>query len=264
MDKNTALKLVRRQPWHHDFEIIPGVQTQGAYDPSELWSDLDLPQDLTGCSLADVGASSGYFSFMARKRGARVVAFDFRHKDNSGFGLAQHINGLSDIEHHQVNVLDLSPERFGRFDFVLGLGLLYHVADPYRAIANLADLTRKSLFVESYCIDEVIPEAIRSQPIMRFISDSRRFASHTHKEHQYVSDDPSNFWGFTAECLKRMLQDTGLDVQITRQSQDRVLLSCQKLSEDPIRDDRLRIAYGAVARTPTGTNPDDPDSWNTY
>jgi tRNA (mo5U34)-methyltransferase len=69
-----------------------------------LFDELQLPEDMSGISLADVGASNGYFSFMARKRGAKVEAFDFRHKDNSGFGLAQYINGMSDIEHHHVNV----------------------------------------------------------------------------------------------------------------------------------------------------------------
>ena len=84
---------------------------------------------MNGMSLADVGACNGYFSFEARKRGARVVAFDIRHKDNSGFGLAQYINGLTDIEHHQINILDVQPGEHGPFDIVLAMGLLYHMPD---------------------------------------------------------------------------------------------------------------------------------------
>jgi hypothetical protein len=30
----------------------------------------------------------------------------------------QYINGMSDIEHHQLNVLDLTPEVYGQFDGV--------------------------------------------------------------------------------------------------------------------------------------------------
>ena len=262
MDTVTALNLVRQQPWHHDFEIVPGVRTHGAYDPSGLWRDLDLPQDLTGRTVADVGASNGYFSFMARKRGARVVAFDFRHKDNSCFALAQHINGLGDIEHHQINVLDLSAERFGQFDFVLALGLLYHVADPYRAVTNLAGLTRHCLLVESYCIDEVLPETVRAQPIMRFIPDALRFPDYTYQEHQYASADRSNFWGFTSECLRRLLLDTGLDVEIVKSYPDRVLLACEPPGGDPSRP-RRRVAYETVQRTPAGADADDPASWTT-
>jgi tRNA (mo5U34)-methyltransferase len=263
MNKTTAQALVQGRPWHHDFEIVPGVRTHGSYSPGELWELLDLKQDLSGRSFADVGASNGYFSFEARKRGARVVAFDFRHRDNSGFGLAQHINGLSDIEHHQTNVLELSSDRFGQFDIVLALGLLYHVADPYRAIANLANITRQTLFVESYCIDEILSPELRGQPIMRFISDPGRFASYAHNEHAHASADASNFWGFTSECLKRMLEDAGFETTIMRQRGDRVLLSCRKLGQDPAAD-RLGIAYGTVARVATGANPDDPDSWTIF
>lgn len=263
MDIKTAQALTQGRPWHHDFEIVPGVRTHGSYNPGELWEALQLPQDLRGCSVADVGASNGYFSFEARRRGARVVAFDFRHKDNSGFGLAQHINGLDDIEHHQVNVLDLGSNRFGQFDIVFALGLLYHVADPYRAIANLADMTRQTLFVESYCIDEVLPPDLREQPIMRFISDPGRFSSHAHAEHAHASADPSNFWGFTSECLKRMLEDAGFDTRFLKQGVDRVLLAGQKLDGNPAAE-RLRIAYGFFSRTPTGANPDDPDAWTVF
>lgn len=263
MDTATALKLVEQQPWHHDFEIVPGVRTHGAYDPSGLWSDLGLPEDLTGRTVADVGASNGYFSFMARKRGARVVAFDFRHKDNSCFALAQHINGMGDIDHHQINVLDLSAERFGQFDFVLALGLLYHVADPYRAVTNLAGMTRHRLLVESYCIDSVVPEVVRTQPIMRFIPDARRFPGYMYGEHEVASADRSNFWGFTSECLKRLLLDAGLDVQIVKNYPDRVLLACEPLAGDPASS-RRRVAYDTVRRIPAGANADGPDSWKTY
>ncbi len=111
VDTSLALRLIQGKPWHHDFEIVPGVRTHGSYNPMQMWNELQLPEDLRGTTLADVGASNGYFSFEARRRGARVTAFDFRHKDNSGFGLAQHINGMSDIEHHHVNVLDIKARR---------------------------------------------------------------------------------------------------------------------------------------------------------
>jgi len=175
LDKELALKLIRDKSWHHDFEIIPGMRTNGAYNPSGLWHELQLPLDMSGIDLADIGASNGYFSFEARKCGARVVAFDFRHKDNSGFGLAQYINGMDDIQHHNINVLDMSPEQYGQFDIVLALGLLYHVSDPYLALANCAALSRDRLLIESYCIDTLLPAPLAAEPVMRFIPDVDRF-----------------------------------------------------------------------------------------
>ena len=207
IERHTALKLVEGRPWHHEFEIIPGVRTKGSYNPEGLWNELQLPADLTGQSLADIGASNGFFSFAAQKRGARVVAFDRRHKDNSGFGLAQYINEMSDIKHHQVNIVRLAPEEFGQFDIVLALGLLYHVSDPYLALANCAALCRKRLLIESYCIDSILPSDVRKEPIMKFLSDPTRFPARWN-----VDNDRSNFWGFTSACLQQMLEDVGFAV----------------------------------------------------
>jgi len=63
VETSVALRLIQGRPWHHEFEIVPGVRTQGTYDPLPIWSELQLPEDLRGMSLADVGASNGYFSF---------------------------------------------------------------------------------------------------------------------------------------------------------------------------------------------------------
>jgi tRNA (mo5U34)-methyltransferase len=257
-DKNLALELIREKPWHHDFEILPGVRTNGAYNPIRLWNELQLPEDMTGMSLADVGASNGYFSFQARKRGARVVAFDFRHKDNSGFGLAQYINGMSDIEHHQINVLDITREKYGQFDIVLALGLLYHVCDPYRALANCAELSRARLLVESYCIDALLPKPLASEPVMRFISDPDRFPMHGQ-----VNSDRSNFWGFTSICLVRMLEDLNFSVLRQNAHEDRFFIDAQRAAGDDGKT-RLGIAYGPLPTIVHGQNPDDPKAWKIF
>jgi tRNA (mo5U34)-methyltransferase len=254
LDRETALKLVAGRPWHHDFEIVPGVRTHGTYDPSRLWKTLDLPSDLSGMSIADVGASNGYFSFEARKRGARVVAFDFRHKDNSGFGLAQHINGMTDIEHHQINVLEISRREFGRFDVVLALGLLYHVADPYRALTNCAQIAENRLLVESYCIDSSLQASLANEPVMRFISDPVRFPGPGN-----LANDQSNFWGFTSTCLHRMAEDIGLNVTRVNVNGDRVLLDARRSPDDDRT--RLSLAYDCVAAIPARDERNLPESW---
>jgi tRNA (mo5U34)-methyltransferase len=258
LDQELALKLVHGKPWHHDFEIIPGVRTHGAYNPNGLWEELQLPRDLHGFSVADIGASNGYFSFAARQRGARVVAFDFRHKDNSGFGLAQYINGLSDIEHHHVNVLDITADQYGQFDIVLALGLLYHVADPYRALVNCAALSRDRLLIESYCIDALFPPALAAEPVMRFISDPQRFP-----QQGQPNTYRSNFWGFTSVCLERLVEEVGFAVQRKIVRSDRVLIEAGRVLLDAAAP-RRQLAYGIRLQTPVGGNPADADAWNLF
>jgi len=259
LGKDLALELIQGKSWHHDFEIIPGVRTHGAYNPEGLWHELQLPLDMNGISLADVGASNGYFSFEARKRGARVVAFDFRHKDNSGFGLAQYINGLSDIEHHQVNVLDIHLGQHGPFDIVLAMGLLYHTPDPYRALANCAALSRERLVIESYCIDRLLPPPLASEPVMRFISDPLRFPGEGQP-----NTDRSNYWGFTAMCLQRMVEEVGFVVRRRRNvRRDRVLMDAWRVVFDHAAT-RLSIGYGVRPRVIVGGNLDDPKAWTIF
>ena len=257
VETNVAVRLIQGKPWHHAFEIVPGVRTQGTYDPIRMWNELQLAEDLHGTSLADVGASNGYFSFEARRRGARVVAFDFRHKDNSGFGLAQYINGLSDIEHHHVNVLDMKVETYGQFDVVLALGLFYHTSDPYLSVANCAALSRKRLLIESTCIDESLPQGLRDQPIMRFIADPVRSPT------GHVNGDRSNFWGFTSACLRSMLEDVGFAAMRTNVCDGRVFIDAARVLKDD-QDTRQSIAYGVRPVVPTGTDVNDKDAWHLF
>lgn len=258
MDKETALRLVEGRPWHHDFEIIPGVRTRGSYDPRNLWEELRLPSDLSGMSLADVGASNGFFSFEARRRGARVVAFDRRHADNSGFALAQLINGMHDIEFHQANVLDLGPGKHGQFDFVLALGLLYHVSDPYLALSNCAALSRRHLYIESFCIDALLPRSLRREPVMKFISDPERFP-----DRWQVNRDRSNFWGFTSVCLQHMLEDVGFAVTHVRVHGSRVFIAAERAAVERART-RLPIAYDTIPGILAGTDRNDPGAWTIF
>lgn len=258
MDAESALRLVRSKAWHHDFEILPGVRTNGTYDPAGLWTSLELDDDLTGLTIADVGASNGYFSFAARRRGARVVAFDYRHKDNSGFGLAQHLNGIHDIEHHQVNVLELDARQHGTFDVVLLLGVLYHVADPYRALANCAGMARRRLIVESYCIDSLLTPEARQEPFARFMSDPKRFPVEAG-----TNVDRTNFWGFTAECLRRMIDDVGFVARRIRAHGDRVLLDAERMAPDAAGT-REVFAYGRLPAVPAGADRDAPDAWTIF
>jgi tRNA (mo5U34)-methyltransferase len=257
MEPDVARRLVHGKPWHHAFEVIPGVRLDGAYDPMELWNELLLPEDLRGVSIADVGASNGFFSFEARRRGASVVAFDFRHRDNSGFGLLQHINGMDEIEHHHVNVLDLDPREHGSFDVVLALGLFYHVSDPYMAIARCTGICRDRLLIESYCIDGALHRRVRGEPVMRFLSDPVRFPE------EALNEEQSNYWGFTSECLRRMVSDVGFQVDRAKLRGDRVLLDCRRVTTN-VSDTRLWLAYGIQSRKAMSGDPNDPDAWTIF
>jgi tRNA (mo5U34)-methyltransferase len=258
-DIDTAAGLVRSRPWHHNFEIIPGLRTGGTHDPSNRWRELQLPEDLTGMSVADVGASNGYFSFEAYKRGADVDAFDIRHKDNSGFGLAQYINGLDGIKHHHVNVLNLEESAFGQFDIVLCLGLLYHTSDPYLALKRCATLSRTRLLVESHCYDTFLPPDFARDTLMKYWPDFKRFP----EQGSTLNHDRSNFWSPTSSCLTRMVEDMGFVARRVIVNNDRVLIDAMREVVSKV-DTRLGLAYDVLPAVPRGPDPNDPAAWRIF
>jgi SAM-dependent methyltransferase len=94
----------------------------------------------------DMGCGVGYFSKFLSDMGFRVVAVDGRD-ENAVEGKRRH----PDITFLTRNVEDPALSQMGTFDFVLCVGLLYHLENPFRAIRNLHALTEKVLLLESMC-----------------------------------------------------------------------------------------------------------------
>src|SRR5258708_36997845 len=83
---------------------------------------LQIPEDLRGWSVLDIGAWDGFFSFECERRGAdRVLAIDTYAWDTygmDGFLAAREILG-SKVEYRRVGVHDLSPQEIGKVGCVL-------------------------------------------------------------------------------------------------------------------------------------------------
>src|SRR3954470_6944972 len=63
--------------WWHSIDLGNGVVTRGHKPPGTLAQELatlDLPADLSGMSVLDIGGWDGYFAFEAERRGASRVA----------------------------------------------------------------------------------------------------------------------------------------------------------------------------------------------
>ena len=66
---------VNRLPaWRHRIPLGHGIVTPGREDSNVELARIDLPEDLTGLQILDIGCSDGFFCFECEKRGAaRVV-----------------------------------------------------------------------------------------------------------------------------------------------------------------------------------------------
>lgn len=139
--------------WYHTIDL-GGVVTAGSGGNLVLLRRLGLPPRLDGLRVLDVGASDGFFSFEAERRGARrVLATDSFRWDRGpgrrGFDLARRALA-SRVEDKHVDVLELSPETVGVFDLVLFLGVLYHMRDPLLALEHVASVTGGQLILETH------------------------------------------------------------------------------------------------------------------
>ena len=64
--------------WYHRFEFAPGLVTPGLNDSQTALALLQLPNDLSGLRVLDIGARDGFFSFECERRGAAdVVSIDY-------------------------------------------------------------------------------------------------------------------------------------------------------------------------------------------
>lgn len=137
--------------WFHDYEVVPGIMTNGVSNMQQRASYFQIPKDLTGKRVLDIGCADGYFTFLAESRGATVVSIDawpWR-----GYSLAHKLRG-SQAEFHQMSVYDIHPENLGTFDIVFFFGVFYHLKHPLLALERIAHVTREFAIIES----EIIPE----------------------------------------------------------------------------------------------------------
>lgn len=124
--------------WFHNIDL-GGVQTApghflGDY-PQIKWKNIAsaFPDDLKGASVLDIGCNAGFYSIELKRRGAgRVLAVDVddRYLAQGRFA-AQVLNMDIEFQKSSVYRVDEIP---GCFDYVLFLGVFYHLRYPLLAL----------------------------------------------------------------------------------------------------------------------------------
>src|SRR5439155_15085154 len=96
--------------FHQRWEIFDGVFTPGHNDVHDLCRRLQLPADLTGKRVLDIGAWNGCFSFECERRGAaEVIALGPEDAAHAGFYKMRDLLG-SRVQYRLGSVYDLHPE----------------------------------------------------------------------------------------------------------------------------------------------------------
>ena len=184
--------------------------------------------------MLDIGARDGFFSFECEKRGAaEVVPVDYVNVERTGFLVAKQILGSTlDLIHE--NIYNLGPEKYGHFDIVLMLGLLYHLPDPMLALDIVFNLLKPQgrLLLETIVIDDELPKEIAKQPFMLFYPKDTKNA------------DRTNYWGMTEGCISAMLEENNFAVVAKSRDGERGVFTAVRQGEVP--DYYSRISRGLV------------------
>ena len=142
--------------WYHHFELPSGVWTgtgePPAYDPVERWELFEphLPDDLQGKSVLDVGGNSGYFSLRMKQRGAGrcVMVEPVVEFVNQATFVFEQFGVEVDVVCEDVHAYCLTTDE--RFDYVLFLGLFYHLKYPVLVLDRLAEMTKELIVFNSH------------------------------------------------------------------------------------------------------------------
>lgn len=198
--------------WYHRIYLGNGIYTMPPTLADQVWALIKpaFPADLKGASMLDVGCNAGFFSILAKSRGAgRVLGVEFL---DMFFEQAEHIRKIwqMDIEYRLMDAHDIGKID-EQFDIVMFAGILYHLKNPLQVLEYIGHRCRDAVVVES----EVIPDDPRNLLMARIGPRGNFRLTATTKgfmkfyERDELNGDSSNWWAPDTECLMGMLRVAG-------------------------------------------------------
>ena len=133
------------QYWYQRVKLPYGLVSPGRKDSESKLELLQLPDDLTGKRVLDIGCNVGYFSFEARKRGAEVVGID---SNAQHLEIANELKSILelDVEFKLLNIAHI--KELGKFDIVMLLSVYHWLTDIIQPLRNIAHVCRDYLVAD--------------------------------------------------------------------------------------------------------------------
>jgi tRNA (mo5U34)-methyltransferase len=245
--------------WFHNLDL-GGVKTApghflGDY-PRIKWERFAhvIPEDLSGKSVLDVGCNAGFYSMEMKRRGAdRVVGIDSDDRYLEQARFAARVSGIA-VEFRQLDVYHVGELR-EQFDWVIFMGVLYHLRHPLLALDLLREhvvrdvMLFQSMQRGSAAVDELASDYPFSETE---VFDSPGYPKLHFVERRY-SQDPTNWWVPNRACAEAMLRAAGFS--ITAHPEEEVYLCRARAVAEGERPPRI-VADGAAAdASARGTAP---------
>lgn len=203
--------------WFHNLDLH-GVSTAPNHFlgdfPRIKWKHIaaEIPADLTGATVLDIGCNAGFYALHMKQRGAdRVLGIDVDDRYLNQARFAAQTLGL-DIEFERRSVYDVD-QLAGAFDFVLFMGVFYHLRYPLLALDRVAKKVGQTLVFQSMIRgSHELRQWEKDYPFWNDeIFHSPDFPAAYFIEHKY-SNDPTNWWIPNRAAVEAMLRSTGFAI----------------------------------------------------
>jgi len=149
--------------WYQPIEFVKGkLMTKSKYDFASSihginkWKLIrrNLPKNLRGKKILDMGCASGLYSMLCAREGANVVGLEL---DKEGYeqsiitrDIFSELDGINYSNKFKIirgNLMNFEWKKYPKFDFVLALNILYWITTPFEKIdiADRKDYSAKQL-----------------------------------------------------------------------------------------------------------------------
>jgi tRNA (mo5U34)-methyltransferase len=126
-----------------------------------------------------------------------------------------------------MNVYDISIEKFGKFDIIVFMGILYHLPDMISALSKIRELSTGTLFLETHAETSLDPDIA----VARYYRGSS------------LAGDITNFWSPNRRCVLDMLEDAGFRPERDEAWSDRLFVAASISKRGDDFSDKMRLAY---------------------
>jgi tRNA (mo5U34)-methyltransferase len=207
--------------WFQHFELPNGLYTgegqPAGYAALDRWRHIEahVPADLTGKTVLDLGGNAGFFSIQMKRRGAaRCVLVDPFIEFNRQARFAARQFGVDlEIVNDDAHTYCLTTEE--RFDYVIFLGLLYHLKYPGLVLDRLAEMTKTRIYIQSHVIGSA-PSAEERRADYRLLADDAALEQAAFPKMMFIEDlyngDDTNWWMPNYTALAALVRSAGLRI----------------------------------------------------
>ena len=233
----------------------PAIPQAGEANAVKVRRVIQLVQDLANAPfealrILDLGCGEGAYAIEAAARGAEVVAVDARtERMRLGAACAER-HHLTHLRFEQADVRSLNRARFGSFDVVLALGVLYHfdAPDVFHVLEEIRALCERLLVVDTFV-------SLADEPVAEW--RGRAYRGQRVSEHE-DADPPE----VRRRRLLRSINNT-FSIRFSRSSLTRLLhdvgfssvLECHAPLEPHKPEDRITLAALPGERVRIATYP---------